>query len=443
MSAIIKQSLRHFNSNNFIESLSEISPDTLYLFVGRSQPWSDEELPNTPIDTVSDETNIFKHIDIIKRIQKSEVMNVVKRIDWTNGVVYDEYDDQVDLLNGENPQTNTKYQFYVVTEEFNIYKCISNNNGSQSTSKPVSISTNLIETSDGYVWKYMYSLNADEIFNYLTTSWLPVKTLTERDGSAQWSVQQSAINGSIEYIKIINGGVDYDPNNPPLITITGDGTGATVNPQIDNITGTITKLNIINKGSGYTNITVNVDTTGTTGTGAVFRGIISPLGGHGSNAVTELGGNKVITKVDLGEEGGLYPSNLSFRQLGLMINPMSIIDGELLSLDNVTGVFNIGANVVDNTTGATGTVSYYDYYKKQMYVNVLTGTFGVGNTITGNNSYTATITNSTPSKLPMRNIVAKGEDIIPNQGEILYIDNFKEIKRSLNQSNDIRIILNF
>ena len=61
-------------------------------------------------------------------------------------------------------QTST---FYVVTDAFNIYKCLDNSNGAVSTFDPSTIGTptqqGSFETADGYKWRYITSISLDKI----------------------------------------------------------------------------------------------------------------------------------------------------------------------------------------------------------------------------------------------------------------------------------------
>jgi hypothetical protein len=91
-----------------------------------------------------------------------------------------------------------------------------------------------------------------------------------------------AVSGTIDAIKIISGGYSY---GVAVISIDGDGTGATAEAVVDNTTGRITKINITNAGRNYTY--ANVTVTGN-GFGAKVRAIMSPYGGHGKNSPDEL-----------------------------------------------------------------------------------------------------------------------------------------------------------
>ena len=113
--------------------------------------------------------------------------------------------------------------FYTVTDEFNVYKCLDNNDA-KSTEKPTGRSTSVIETADGYKWKYMYTILASEVLKYMTTEWIPVKVLDEDDGSNQWLVQEAAVDGAIDIINVTNQGSGY--SNKFGVDSSGDNDGS-------------------------------------------------------------------------------------------------------------------------------------------------------------------------------------------------------------------------
>jgi hypothetical protein len=101
--------------------------------------------------------------------------------------------------------------FYVMTEDFNVYKCLDNNNGALSTIKPLGSSVTPITTSDGYVWKFMYNVPINLRNKFLSDDQIPViSALTNQFYS----------NGSMDSILINNKGKDYTSAS---ISVSGDG----------------------------------------------------------------------------------------------------------------------------------------------------------------------------------------------------------------------------
>jgi len=122
--------------------------------------------------------------------------------------------------------------------------------------------------------------------------------------------------GTIDAIKIISGGYG---NGTATILIQGDGTGATATAVIDQSTGKITKINVTNPGIDYTYANFIVQSNGQ---GARLRAIISPFGGHGKNAPTELFARTLVfySNVSTDLNQGVAVEN-DYRQLGIIKNP--------------------------------------------------------------------------------------------------------------------------
>jgi hypothetical protein len=101
--------------------------------------------------------------------------------------------------------------FYVMTEDFNVYKCLDNNNNARSTIKPLGTSVTPIETADGYRWKYMYNVPINLRNKFLSDSQIPVVSAL---------TNQFYSNGTLDSIIINNKGSGY---SAATITVTGDG----------------------------------------------------------------------------------------------------------------------------------------------------------------------------------------------------------------------------
>ena len=169
------------------------------MFVGKASPWGDENSPDASTDSVYDTNFAWRNSLAAKRIDIKNVFHVIPRYDWTSGTVYSDYDDSTDLFT-----TTTK--FYVLTEDDNVYKCIFNNNGGVSTSKPTSTGSEIITTDDGYRWKFMFRVSEDSK-PFLTKEFIPVKFVTfeprpDDENDFQWNVQSSATDGGIEDIRV-------------------------------------------------------------------------------------------------------------------------------------------------------------------------------------------------------------------------------------------------
>lgn len=202
MPGIVTTKFRLNNAKQFYEAFSESEPTQLYFFIAKSLAWSNESSPDSVTDSVKTvEYSIWDEMMSMKKINASNVSYVAPRYDWTTGTVYAKYDDISGTMYSNN--------YFVFTEDYNVYKCLSNNNGASSTVKPTGTSNTTIITSDGYLWKYMYTVSAAKALSFLTSNYIPVQTLESDDTSIQWDVQSTAANGSIEYSHVTSGGTGY------------------------------------------------------------------------------------------------------------------------------------------------------------------------------------------------------------------------------------------
>jgi hypothetical protein len=112
-------------------------------------------------------------------------------------------------FSGASKLEDSKY--YVMTEDFNLYKCLDNNNNSRSTIKPLGTSITPIETSDGYRWKFMYNVPINLRSKFLSDLQIPVVSAL---------TNQFYSNGTLDNIIINNKGINY---TSATITVTGDG----------------------------------------------------------------------------------------------------------------------------------------------------------------------------------------------------------------------------
>lgn len=419
MPAIATSKFRIHNAEQFIESLSEASNTALYFYVGGVVPFSDDFDPPTPTNSTANIEFIpWRDSIAAKRVQAADAVHVVDRYNWTTGTVYDQYDDQdTDLLDDD---------FYVMTDEYNIYKCLFNNNGSASTVKPTGTSTSRFTTADGYVWKYMYTMTTSDALKFLTNEFIPVRT--------DATVSAAAVDGSIEIVLVTNGGSGY--GSAPAVTIDGDGTGATATAVISG--GVVTAININNAGSGYTYATVSF-ASGT----AAARAVLSPKGGHGYNAVEELGGKFIMLNVRLdGTESGTVSTENDFRKVGLVRDPLEYGTSNRglasnyrqtyrYTVADATGSFSLDETV---TVGSnTATVVEWDNTNKYLYTTQpLPKAFANTGSISGSTSgTTGTISGiSTPG-------------LQPYTGDVLYIENRSPISRAPDQIEDVKLIIEF
>jgi hypothetical protein len=425
MPSIVTSKFRVHNAQQFVESFSEAANTVMYLFVGKNTAFPDDNSPPTPINSTANiEFTPWCDMYGAKRIQSSDVSHAIPRYNWTSGTVYTEYSDTSTSL-----LTDT---FYVMTEDYNVYKCLFNNAATASTTKPTGVSTSQFTTADGYIWKYMYTVTTSNALKFLTTDYIPVQTLTSDGGEDQYDVQTAAVNGAINVIKVTSGGSGYA--TAPAVTITGDGTGATANSTI--VANVVTAVTVTAAGTGYTRATVTFASGA-----AAATAIISPKGGHGSDAVEELGGKYVIINTRLeGSESNTISTANEFRQVGLVRDPYlfgtttratgsAYRQTYRYTLGGITGTFTNDETV----TSGSNTASVVEFTTPNLFVTKpVNAAFANGATVTGGTSgATATIiANSSPS-------------LEAYTGDLLYVENRVPISRASDQIEDVKLIIQF
>lgn len=311
----------------YFSPVSTIPPEyktlsSLYCFLSKVEPWDDDNNPPIPEQNQKYLKQVAKNIFIAKRITSSDISPVIKRIDWTSNTVYDYYKDTVDMFQTDQNGFPV-LSFYVRNRYDQIFKCLWNNNGSVSTIEPYfepgSYGTNNIFTgSDGYKWKYVYTIDTASKIKFMDTNWIPVP-------ATQGTVNPLLSNagyGNIDVINVLDGGSGYDPSNATIsVVVTGDGQGATGTATAAN--GQITRIDVTSTGTNYTY--ANVSIISSLGSGADVIAPVSPIGGHGYEIESELGCSHVmITSQFNGSESNLLPTDISYHQVGILNAPVTL-----------------------------------------------------------------------------------------------------------------------
>ena len=130
--------------------------------------------------------------------------------------------------------------FYVVTDEYNVYMCLDNNNNSISEYKPFGTTVDSITLLDGYIWKFLYNIPIALRNKFLTETHMPVVTALSN---------QFYSNGDINIVRVDSPGTGYTTAN---VTIIGDG-------YLESDPTFISSYTISNAGTGYTSATIEID----------------------------------------------------------------------------------------------------------------------------------------------------------------------------------------
>ena len=499
MAAIITEKFRQHNATQFYESFSEAAANVYYLMIGKSTPFTaatsggTDDSPGTPADDVTTEFYTWDHTTALKNISSSNVQYAIPRRDWANSTTYDMYEHNISSSNTTTSGASNLYDstFYFRTSDNRVYKVLDNNAGTAySGSEPTSTSTSPFVLG-GYTLKYMYTITASDSTKYLTPDFMPVATDS--------TVSAAATDGKIESL-IVTAGSGYT-NGTYYAAVYGDGTSqGTSSGAIVRITvsgGAIasfgltagTDTTIHDGGAGYTYGTVNLGSSYTfsdnglttassmgSGTGGAISVVISPKNGHGYDAVKELGGHYVMMRATLtGAEADDILAGNDFRNISLVVDPTTYGTSTVasattyrqvsaLKLTSQSGTYTTDEKISQASTGAIGKVVEWDstlgilYYQQERYADYgtvsATGAntaFSGANAVTGASSSAAGTPDATADSavtLANGNTITftdgyANPELQPDSGNIIYQENRKPISRATDQTEDIKIIVEF
>ena len=93
MSALVTRRFKIYNASQFKEAFTEVSPDFLYLFIGRVQEWPNNDTIPALQETVSTtDYDPWRDMLGVKKIATNDMSFAIERTNWVSGTVYDQYD---------------------------------------------------------------------------------------------------------------------------------------------------------------------------------------------------------------------------------------------------------------------------------------------------------------------------------------------------------------
>jgi hypothetical protein len=438
-------------SNNPVESI--------YCFLSHVEAWTNDSNPPVATEDQQYLKNTFKNMFVAKQLTSSNIVPVIRRIDWATGTVYDYYQDNVNMFAVDANDFLLK-SFYVKNRYDQVFKCLWNANGAASTIEPFfqpgTYNTNNVFTGvDGYKWKYIYTIDVGNKIKFMDSVWMPVTVGTNTPNP----IASTPGIGSIDAINVINGGSGYDLINAPIsVVITGDGSGASANVVVTG--NTVTDITVGNPGSNYSYANVAIIPGGTgVGSGAIAIAPVSPIGGHGYDPMSELGCNHVMYAIEFNSKETLngidyVPIDIDYHQVGLLINPMAVDTYpnfannaiyDLTTQFTVASGFGVYTNdeiVVQKDVNAssptfgqtvfTGTVLSFNTSTNVLRLINTSGTPLYNSTVTGQDSKTSrTLLNATTPNL------------IKFSGYITYIENRSAVQRSVDGIEQFKFVLGY
>jgi hypothetical protein len=393
MAAIITDQIRILNAKNFVAGVTT-SRNSYYSFIGLpnatdiQSDW--DTTPPSPKDNFNEENNYWDTMIALKKINASDIRQVIQKRVWSSGTVYDMYRHDYSRSNTAKVSGSTNLYssfFYVLNSDYRVYICLQNGtnpenpNGKPSLDEPTF--TDLEPRSagssgDGYIWKYLYTIKPNDIVKFDSTDFMPVPS--DWDTAAENSaVRDNAVDGSIKIVTITNRGVGVGTANRTYtrVPIRGDGTGAECTIVVNN-DQQVESVVVSNQGSGYTYGNVDLAAGGApTGTTTpTFDVIIPPQGGHGYDIYRELGAYNVLlySRIENDVENPDFITGNQIARVGIVKDPKSFASSQILTLDKASALPALRLTGIGYSS-ATFTADSY------IYQTVSTGTTAVGRVV--------------------------------------------------------------
>ena len=451
MAAIVRQSMSRTLAKDLLTDMLGATNE-YYIGIGKSDPFNAGDTVVDPIDGAHDEREFFHSLQSIKKIEGATF--VAKRVNWSSGSEYAGWSDAVnsDIVTPWTP-------WYVMNDAKEVYICLQNGTNLDGTTKQSVIEPNYgvlgipeadihlpFTTSDEYVWKFLYSLTPENIYQFLSSNHMPVnEALSIAEGDSvedlQATVKAAVIDGQIISARVTSAGLDH--TSAILLNVHGDGTGATATATV--VGGEITRIIMTSYGSGYTYASIEIKDENATAIGSASP-VITPTPGLGFNPINDLKTSSILTNIKPdGTVTDTFVTGITFRQMGLIKNPKQT-DGTTpftatsakvlpsMTFDS-TSPFVVEKLITGADSGANAYVNESVGSVVHYHQNTSTGfkPFTEGETVTqvGNVQVAAIATGG----LTAMNAIDRFS------GELLYLENRPRIRRDVEQQEDIKIVI--
>lgn len=434
-----------------------------YITVGRSQSWqpsANTDVSPTPSNTERERRELRYNMQSAIAINNFSFVIPLK--DWSANSIYSQYNDNV------SGQPSTSY--YVRTEDNNVYVCIragkdANGTIQVSTVKPDHTDTTLPIETDGYVWKFLYTITTTNANNFLTGEFMPVKfvdsALATDPEFSQFSVQNAAVAGQIIGYRVTTKGGVY--TSAPTISIQGNGTGARAKAvlntaggveaiEIDDSNGVGNIVTRMGSGYDYANVVISGTNLSVGGTAAAAVPVFASPDGLGADARDDLRSGSIMFNVKpAGNVNGDWIVDNDYRQLGILRNPTQygsstlFTDASGIAQNRMTLTTSPGADTIQfandikitgANSGAQGWLDFHDDSTGLWYHQDETTGF-----VAFENSEVVTIDGYTASTLTIDQALVTPE-FDKFTGDLLFIDNKSTATtRDADQTEDIKLVI--
>ena len=461
--------------------------------------YATEDAPPAPIDNQIEKAAVYDDIIAAKRITSTFARLVAPRYNWSLSTnhKFDMYRPNysptpggggaigVQTALGSSALSGSKY--YVMNSNYEVFKCLyngqtpANPTGINATYEPKTSPTAgqgtyanglFTESATGYIWKYMYTLSTADVIAFLSSDFLPMGTYA---GPA-------AVDGAIHIAVIKDGGANMPTNGTVYVPVDGDGSNAIVKITTS-AGGAISSAEMYAAGTGYTygNVRLvngniytdtglsNAATIAANASGSI-EVIMSPEGGHGADLAAEFFAKRVMTNIRLtyAEGSGDFPVDNDFRRIGIIQDPYNYGTTTVASASTLRGTaalkltgsgdYTIDEEITQTVSGGTakgrvvswdatnGILKYFQSPDLHTHNGKVLAFDHATNNVTGATSSTARPIDGNQDTALADISFTDGKanpEIAPNSGDIVYIENRRQITRAADQIEDIKLVIEF
>ncbi len=393
MAAIITDQLRILNAKNFVSGVQS-STNSYYAFIGLPNAteyqsnW--DTSPPSPKDSLNDSNDYWDTMLALKKINASDISQVVRKNVWASGITYDMWRNDISRDNPSLPSGAFDIysaNYYVMNSDYRVYVCLYNNasvennfQGGPSIDEPgfTDLEPRSAGSSgDGYIWKYLYTVKPSQAIKFDSTDYIPVPSNWYDPSSDDAVIRQNAsTSGQLKIVTVRDRGIGLGTANVTYtrVPIDGDGVGGEATVVINN-DSKVESVTVSSGGEGYTFGTVNLKSGGVPSgsTKPIFNVIIPPNGGHGYDVYRELGAYNVLSyaRFENDTENPDFITGNQFARVGMIENPLAFNSSTNLNLDKASAAYALRLSGIGYSS-ATFTPDDY-----------VTQTVGMGHTAVG------------------------------------------------------------
>lgn len=275
--------------------------------------------------------------------------------------------------------------------------------------------------------------------------------------TARAVVAPCSVGREVASIDVVSGGTSY-PNGALTLNITGDGYAATATATVS---GGVIQADptIDTAGYNYTEATATPSSTTAGDAAELVVEFGDPVGGFGYDPVIEMNAFYLMYNVLLegdenpaaGFNGDFIPAN-NYRQMMILKNPLDVSTPNQKVFTETTGIVleshtvQAGGTWVNDdvitggSSGAKAIIDYYDSTTETLYYHQTQATgfddFSDGETLTGDGVSSGSISATASS-------ANQPGEIDKFSGVLLYLENRVAVSRAIDQTEDIKLVIQY